>query len=414
MECCSFFDLLISHYFRPKASKLVVSDYSRSSWEERLVDDVASEVSVESPRDYSSSPVQEDCIYSSEDQCNSLASTPGINGDTAGHIIKVALNSPFRRGTLDPPLRNVSYGNLGLDASNSHHVWRPRHIKLTWSAVKGEDLSGKRMINNYIKERVINIGNYSKVVLCRNVADEEFYAMKIVRKPRLQKFTIPSSEASCSDIYKEISIMKELDHPNIVKLIEVIDDSDCDRLYMILEYVKGGCILKGPDSTGGIPEATARKYLRDIVTGLRYLHSCGIIHGDIKPENLLINDSGQVKICDFGVSQRFEGNNDELRCSPGTQVFTAPECITGATYHGRAADVWALGVTLYCMIFGQYPFIGDTIKSTFHEIIHRKLNLPKSLNPYLANLLEGLLCKDPIKRLTLEQVTQHQFYKESS
>ncbi|KAH7445442.1 hypothetical protein KP509_01G009400 [Ceratopteris richardii] len=169
-------------------------------------------------------------------------------------------------------------------------------------------------------------------------------------------------------------------------------------------------MFEGPGPAGGISEATARKYFKDIVAGIVYLHSCRIIHGDIKPENLLVSGSGQVKLCDFSVSQRFQGNNDELRRSPGTPVYTAPECITGATYHGRAADVWALGVTLYCMLFGRYPFIGETLQGTYDEIVHGTLKLPERLDNQLSDLLKGLLCKDPLKRMTLDQVIQHQYY----
>ncbi|WRX33403.1 Protein kinase domain - like 10 [Theobroma cacao] len=106
-----------------------------------------------------------------------------------------------------------------------------------------------------------------------------------------------------------------------------------------------------------------------------------IVHGDIKPDNLLITSTGTVKIGDFSVSQVFEEDNDELRRSPGTPVFTAPECCLGLTYHGKAADTWA--------------------------IVNNPLNLPNDMNPELRNLLEGLLCKDPKQRMTLNVVAEH-------
>ncbi|KAI5083733.1 hypothetical protein GOP47_0003476 [Adiantum capillus-veneris] len=412
MGCCSWFDLFFSQDSKHKASRPSISSYpGGSSQEHLLADEAAKQLATESAQecvppstqDYVSPYVQE---YESP-------SPPDSDGDKAGHIVKVALKSSLRRVALDPSLRNLSYDNLGLAASNSHHVWRPRHIKFSRCAIRGEDYSGKKMINNYVREGNIGIGSYSKVVLCRNVADEELYAMKIVQKSRLRRIKVAPTETALTDVYKEVSIMKELDHPNIVKLIEVIDDSECDRLYMILEYIEGRCMFEGSGPPGGIGEATARRYFKDVVTGIVYLHSRRIIHGDIKPENLLISASGHVKICDFSVSQRFQGNNDELRRSPGTPVYTAPECITGATYRGRAADVWALGVTLYCMIMGTYPFIGDTLQSTYDEIVHGTLKLPEGLTPQLADLLEGLLCKDPIDRMTLDKVIQHWFYMES-
>eukprot|EP00250_Pteridium_aquilinum_P000423 c10463_g1_i2 orf=354-1499(-) len=381
MGCCSWFDLLFSQDSKEKSSKPAITSYPRGLSQEHLLAD-------EDAKQPETVSVQE-CV------------SPALesNGDSNGIIVKAVLNPSLRKVALDPSLRNVSYDNLGLAASSSHHVWRPRHIKFSRCAIRGEDYSGKKMINNYVREGNIGIGSYSKV---------------IVQKSRLRKIKVAPSETALTDVYKEVSIMKELDHPNIVKLIEVIDDSECDRLYMILEYIEGRGMFEGSGPPGGIGEATAQRNFRDVVAGLMYLHSRRIIHGDIKPENLLISAAGQVKICDFSVSQRFQGNNDELRRSPGTPVYTAPECITGATYRGRAADIWALGVTLYCMVFGQYPFIGDTLQSTYDEIVHGTLKIPEGLNPQLANLLEGLLCKDPSRRITLDEVVTHPFLIESS
>ncbi|XP_048324389.2 serine/threonine-protein kinase GRIK2 isoform X4 [Ziziphus jujuba] len=132
-----------------------------------------------------------------------------------------------------------------------------------------------------------------------------------------------------------------------------------------------------------------------------------IVHGDIKPDNLLVTLNGTVKIGDFSVSQVFEDDNDELRRSPGTPVFTAPECCLGLTYRGKAADTWAVGVTLYCMVLGRYPFLGETLQDTYDKIVNNPLILPDGMNPMLKNLLEGLLCKEPGQRMTLNAIAEH-------
>lgn len=168
------------------------------------------------------------------------------------------------------------------------------------------------------------------------------------------------------------------------------------------------CEDSGPPCV--LEENKARLYLRDIVSGLMYLHSHNIIHGDIKPDNLLVSAAGKVKIGDFSVSQVFEDDNDKLRRSPGTPVFTAPECCVGDRYHGKCADTWAVGVTLYCMILGKYPFLGETLQDTYDKIVNNPIILPDDMNPLLKNLLEGLLCKDPTQRLTLESVCQHEWF----
>ncbi|KAG6681851.1 hypothetical protein I3842_13G110800 [Carya illinoinensis] len=244
-------------------------------------------------------------------------------------------------------------------------------------------------------------------VLYRSSVDGKHYAIKAFHKSHLLKLRVAPSETAMTDVLREVLIMKMLDHPNIVNLIEVIDDPSTDHFYMVLEFVEGKWVCEGSGPPGGLGEITARKYLRDVVSGLMYLHAHNIVHGDIKPDNLLVTHNGTVKIGDFSVSQVFEDENDELRRSPGTPVFTAPECCLGLTYHGKAADTWAVGVTLYCMILGHYPFLGETLQDTYEKIVNSPLVLPDDMNPRLKNLLEGLLCKEPNMRLTLEAVAEH-------
>ncbi|CAI0397758.1 unnamed protein product [Linum tenue] len=288
-------------------------------------------------------------------------------------------------------------------------VCRQFPVKETRTLVRSEDENGNKMINEYVRECKIGAGSYGKVVLYRSSIDGKNYAIKSFHKSHLLKLRVAPSETAMSDVLREVLIMKMLQHPNIVNLIEVIDDPNTDHFYMVLEYVDGKWVWEGCGPPGGIGEHTTRKYLRNIVSGLMYLHAHNIVHGDIKPDNLLVTSTGVVKIGDFSVSQVFEDDNDELRRSPGTPVFTAPECClaTGLTYHGKLADTWAVGVTLYCMILGEYPFLGETLQDTYDKIVNNPLVLPNRMNPQLKDLLQGLLCKDPEQRLTLDAVSNH-------
>ncbi|OAY51633.1 serine/threonine-protein kinase GRIK2 isoform X2 [Manihot esculenta] len=286
-------------------------------------------------------------------------------------------------------------------------ICRQFPVKETEKLVRSEDEDGNKMINEYVRVCKIGAGSYGKVVLYQSSIDGKNYAIKAFHKSHLLKLRVAPSETAMSDVLREVLIMKMLDHPNIVNLIEVIDDPNTDHFYMVLEYVDGKWVWEGSGPPGGIGENTARKYLRDIVSGLMYLHAHNIVHGDIKPDNLLVTRSGTVKIGDFSVSQVFEGDNDALRRSPGTPVFTAPECCLELNYHGKEADTWAVGVTLYCMILGQYPFLGETLQDTYDKIVNNPLVLPNEMNPQLKDLLEGLLCKDPKQRMTLDSVASH-------
>lgn len=286
-------------------------------------------------------------------------------------------------------------------------ICRQFEVKETRKLVRSEDGYGIKMINEYIREFKIGSGSYAKVVLYRSSIDGKHYAIKAFHKSHLLKQRVAPSETAMTDVLREVQIMKIVSHPNIVNLIEVIDDPDTDHFYMVLEYVEGKWDCEGSGPPGGLGEAISRKYLRDIVSGLMYLHSHNIVHMDIKPQNLLVSRNGTVKIADFSVSQVFEDDNDELRRSPGTPVITAPECCLGLTYRGKAADTWAVGVTLYCMIMGKFPFIGETLQETYDKIVSDPIDLPDNINLQLSNLLEGLLCKEPEKRLTLSMVAEH-------
>lgn len=279
-------------------------------------------------------------------------------------------------------------------------------VKETTSVYYSKHANGKKMINEYVKERKISCRKYGKVVLYRNSNNGMLFAIKIFYKRGLRKVHITPSETAMSNVLREVSIMKMLEHPNIVNLVEVIDDPKSDYLYMVLEYVEGNgtCNIS---ETQGVDETTARRYFKDILAGIIYLHNHNVVHGDIKPENLLLTKNGRVKIGDFGVSYVFEDDNDEFWRCLGTPAFTAPECCSDIVYHGKAADTWALGITLYYMVVGCYPFIGDGILDTYDKIVNTPLSFPKELDPELKDLLQGLLCKDPMQRTTLTAVAEN-------
>ncbi|GJN24726.1 hypothetical protein PR202_gb12483 [Eleusine coracana subsp. coracana] len=268
-----------------------------------------------------------------------------------------------------------------------------------------DDAPLRKRSEEIIKARI------EKGYICREILVKEtknvslrVFALRfqVLNKPYMMKIRVVRSETAMTDVLREVSIMKLLEHPNIVNLVEVIDDPNIDKFYMVLEYVEGKMVCDN-----GIEEATTRNYMRDIISGLMYLHSHNIIHGDIKPDNLLVTSTGTVKIGDFSVSQVYEDDDDIIWRSPGTPVFTAPECCQGSAYHGRPSDTWAVGVTLYCMISGHYPFLGDTLQETYDKIMNDSAHIPDNTNPHLADLLQRLLCKDPGDRITLQAAAEH-------
>ena len=252
-------------------------------------------------------------------------------------------------------------------------------------------------------------GAFGKVKLVIDQRNGKPYAVKIIKKALFKKRRLGMGGPSDNQqkIMREIAIMKRLRHRNVVNLYEVIDDPDHNKLYMVLDYIEGGCMLSEEDRDAGVklPQPKARDYFRDVVRGLHYLHSQGVLHHDLKPENLLVSADNTVSIGDFGVSHIF-ADDDRVRTIPGTPAFVAPECIDGE-FGGIAADIWSLGVCLFQFVTGRVPFNAPSVDEMFEMISTSPVQIPADLPVELADLIEKLLNKDPKKRITLDAVMIH-------
>lgn len=233
--------------------------------------------------------------------------------------------------------------------------------------------------------------------------------MKIMSKKKLKRIFVGKNRTALQDVMQEIAIMKKLDHENVVKLHEVLDDPQCDKLYIIMEYVKSGSLMQKLAKSKTLQPHNLWKYFRDMITGLYYLHECaGIIHRDIKPENMLVDDNDKIKITDFGVSYIIEnGADDIIQSTAGSNYFFAPEICSGVAYKGKKSDVWAAGVTLYFMMFKKYPFTASNIPALYNKIIHEEPDFPADSNQLLVQFLKRIFVKDPDQRITLHEIIQH-------
>lgn len=214
-------------------------------------------------------------------------------------------------------------------------------------------------------------------------------------------------DSSSLDLIKEeIAIMKKLSHNNLVSLYEVLDDPDEDSLYMVLEMCKKGVVMKvGLDERAEPYQNEAcRCWFRDMILGIEYLHAQGVVHRDIKPDNCLITNDDVLKIVDFGVSEMFEKASDMATAkSAGSPAFMPPElCVAKhGQVSGRAADIWSMGVTLYCLRYGHIPFEKNNIMELYDSIRGDQLHLDDEQDENFADLMHRLLEKDPEKRIPM-------------
>eukprot|EP00761_Pharyngomonas_kirbyi_P003195 gb/GECH01003199.1/.p1 GENE.gb/GECH01003199.1/~~gb/GECH01003199.1/.p1 ORF type:complete len:571 (+),score=141.06 gb/GECH01003199.1/:1-1713(+) len=308
--------------------------------------------------------------------------------------------------------------HLNTSSSISDSNMSPRSLgsvstRTTMSAVKSVSPSGKRLVNQYGVLETIDQGNYGKVKLVESEDDGRLYAMKVYRRTRF--FRGDQTRTQKDSFRQEIAILKKISHPNIVRLHEVIDDPTKDKLYMILEYVEQGPVMKlnedGVAENGPIDLDQVRQYLEDILSGLQFLHGHQIVHRDIKPDNLLVDQHGKLKLSDFGVSRVLDDDN-LLQGSEGTPAFWAPEECREDDFDGPSADIWAVGVTLYALGFGRLPFSGDTLFEMFNDITQAKPSFPENADPLFVDLLSSILKEDPEERLSLEGIMQHRWFNQ--
>lgn len=203
--------------------------------------------------------------------------------------------------------------------------------------------------------------------------------------------------------------MKKLNHPNLVSLIEVLDDPDEDSLYMVLEMCKKGVIMKVGlgDKADPYDIESCRCWFRDLILGIEYLHAQGVVHRDIKPDNLLLTEDDVLKIVDFGVSEMFEKQSEMLTAkSAGSPAFLPPElCVAKhGGISGKAADMWSMGVTLYCLHFGQIPFEKHGILETYESIKNDPLELEGEVEADFKDLMFRILEKNPSKRIKMPEL----------
>lgn len=207
-------------------------------------------------------------------------------------------------------------------------------------------------------------------------------------------------------------MMKKLHHDNIVSLIEVLDDPSEDSLYMVMEMCKKGVVMKvGLDEAADpYPNETCRCWFRDLLLGVEYLHAQGIVHRDIKPDNCLINDEDVLKVVDFGVSEMFQKESEMMtRTSKGSPAFLPPELcvIKHGDISARAADIWSMGVTLYCMKYGRVPFNKTNIFDMYDAIKDEEIKLDGESDEDFRDLMKRILEKDPAKRIKMPELREH-------
>ena len=268
-------------------------------------------------------------------------------------------------------------------------------------------IKGKKDI--YAIRETIGKGTFGKVKLAYSIIRKPHkkYACKILEKSNMKE---KEDRKRCQ---REMSILLNMNHHNIIKTSEIISDSS--RYYIIMEYCPNGELFNRIVEQQHFNEEKSAFYYYQLISGIEYIHSKNICHRDLKPENLLLSEENELKIIDFGLSNFFFGYNKLLSTPCGSPCYASPEMILGFNYDGFCIDIWSSGIILFAMLCGYLPFEeeeGDVNNDIlFRNIVECKVEYPDEfIGPMAKDLLEKIIVRDYKKRITIKQIKKHPFF----
>lgn len=261
------------------------------------------------------------------------------------------------------------------------------------------------LFDKYELGKLLGCGAFAKVYHARNVVTGQSVAIKAVSKQKVMK------GGFIGQIKREISIMRRLHHPRVVKLLEVLATKT--KIYFVMEFAKGGELF-AKVAKGRFSEDLSRKYFQQLITAVGYCHARGVFHRDLKPENLLLDENWDLKVSDFGLS----AVNDQIQSDGllhtlcGTPAYVAPEILGKKGYDGAKADVWSCGVILYVLIAGYLPFNDTNLMVMYRKIYRGQFRFPKWTSPDLRRFLSRLLDANPETRITVDEILRDPWFKQ--
>ena len=259
-------------------------------------------------------------------------------------------------------------------------------------------------IGPYRIQKTIGEGAFSIVKLSFNQNNSKRYACKIVPIHMLEE----------RDLYKrfelEIRISQIMRHPGVAAITDVLKDEN--NFYVFMEYYPHGNLLNYIVGKNKLDEEEAKGLIYQIFDAIQYIHLQKVSHRDLKPENIMIDDSGRLRISDFGLS-RFVGEDNLVKTPCGSPCYVSPECISGRKYDGLISDIWSCGVILYAMVTGMLPWTKRKMHDLFNQIKRGDYKIPSYVSNQCQNLIKMLLTVDPINRITLEQAKNHTWFTQN-
>ncbi|XP_013005164.2 hormonally up-regulated neu tumor-associated kinase [Cavia porcellus] len=268
----------------------------------------------------------------------------------------------------------------------------------------------KRVGNYLIGSRKLGEGSFAKVREGLHVLTGEKVAIKVIDKKRAKKDTYVTK-----NLRREGQIQQMIRHPNITQLLDILETEN--SYYLVMELCPGGNLMHKIYEKKRLEESEARRYIRQLISAVEHLHRVGVVHRDLKIENLLLDEDNNIKLIDFGLSNcaGILGYSDPFSTQCGSPAYAAPELLARKKY-GPKIDVWSIGVNMYAMLTGTLPFTVEpfSLRALYQKMVDKDMNpLPTQLSTGAINFLRSLLEPDPVKRPNIQQALANRWLNEN-
>jgi 5'-AMP-activated protein kinase catalytic alpha subunit len=260
----------------------------------------------------------------------------------------------------------------------------------------------EKQIGSYLLGERIGTGTFCKVKKAQHVTTGEVVAVKIFPRSLIIRRNLQRM------VQRELNTMQLLPlHRHLVRLYDIIETTE--HIYMIMEYLPGGELFDYVLSRSKLNETQARILFQQIISAVDCCHQAGIVHRDLKLENMMLTSCGDVKLVDFGLAARLrDGNFLSTYC--GSLSYCAPEILGNVAYAGPEVDVWSCGIVLFTMLCGYFPFNADNTRDLFTQIKETKLQIPAHVSPAASNLIHKMLVADPLQRITIADIYKDKWF----
>ncbi|KAG1970397.1 hormonally up-regulated neu tumor-associated kinase homolog A-like [Pimephales promelas] len=258
-----------------------------------------------------------------------------------------------------------------------------------------------KRVGNYLVGRKLGEGSFAKVREGLHATTGVKVAVKVIDKRKAKKDSYVTK-----NLRREGQIQQMIRHPHITQLLDILETEN--SYYLVMELCPGGNLMNHIYEKKRLDEREAQKYVRQLVMAVEHLHRAGVVHRDLKIENLLLDEQDNIKLIDFGLSNcaGILGYSDPFSTQCGSPAYAAPEILSRKKY-GHKVDVWSIGVNMYTMLTGTLPFTVEpfSLKALHQRMVDKDMNpLPPSISSAAVNLLKRLLEPDPDKRPNIHQV----------